>query len=178
MPWIDGTYVPNRRADTTSEIVSTNRISVVTPVELEESLIADDFFTESVVFNKFSTGSFTASVIKKIVPAGVLSVASGLRALFAPGFVNTNLIEDGAVTGAKMTNAIKVALIDGGAAGVHTVTGIRIGDELISVLEQNGTSGLLTDLTSEFSIIKADTITNAGGTATSSDKLVVLYLSK
>tara|TARA_R100000808_G_C2129825_1_gene139245 strand:- start:861 stop:1397 length:537 start_codon:yes stop_codon:yes gene_type:complete len=178
MPWVDGTYVPNRRADTTSEIVSTNVSTVVAPVELEESLIENDFFTESVVFNKFSTGSFTASVIKKLVPSGVVSVANGLRALFSPGFVNTELIENGAVTGAKMTNPIKVALINGGSAGVHTVTGIKIEDELICVLEQNGTSGLLTDLTSEFSIIKADTITNVGGTATSSDKLVVLYLSK
>ena len=46
------------------------------------------------------------------------------------------------------------------------------------MLEQDGTSGVLTDLSSEFSIVKADTISNTGGTATSSDKLLVFYLSK
>ena len=67
------------------------------------------------------------------------------------------------------------ALISGGAAGDHTVTGILTTDELLAVFEQDGTSGLLTDLTSEFSISAADTINNTGGTATTSDFLLVLY---
>ena len=175
MPWVDGTYVSNREVETTGAQLSQ---SIIQPVELDESLIEDDFFTESVVFNKFSTGSFTASALKKLLPSRVFSIASGLRTLFAPGFVNTGLIENGAVTGAKITNPIRIAIINGGSAGVDAVTGIKNGDELISVLEQNGTSGLLTDLTSEFSIVKADSISNAGGTATNSDKLIVLYLSK
>ena len=78
-------------------------------------------------------------------------------------------------SGGTMNTARK---INGGSAGTHTVSGIKTTDELISVLEQNGTSGILTDLTTEFSIVKADTIANPGGTATSSDKLIVMYLSK
>ena len=101
-----------------------------------------------------------------------------MRSLFSSGFVNRDLIASGAVSGSKITNPIKLAIISGGAAGSHTVTGIRTGDELISVLEQNGTSGLLTDLTSEFAIATSDTITNSGGTATSGDKLIILYLDK
>ena len=88
------------------------------------------------------------------------------------------MIEKNSISGSKISNAIKISIIDGDAAGAHTVAGIRAGDELISVLEQNGTSGLLTDLTTEFSIAASDTITNAGGTDTSSDKLLVLYLDK
>ena len=88
------------------------------------------------------------------------------------------MIESNAISGSKISNPIKLAIIDGDSAGAHTVAGIRIGDELISVLEQHGTSGLLTDLTTEFEIATSDTITNAGGTDTSSDKLLVLYLDK
>lgn len=67
-------------------------------------------------------------------------------------------------------------IIAGGAAGAHTVTGIKAADTLISVFEQDGTSGLLTDLTSEFSVTADDTIDNTGGTATTSDFLVVTYM--
>lgn len=67
------------------------------------------------------------------------------------------------------------AIIAGGAAGDHTVTGIATGDALVYVYEQDGTSGLLTDLTSEFSVSAADTISNAGGTDTTGDYLVILY---
>lgn len=76
---------------------------------------------------------------------------------------------------AASASGISKALIAGGSAGDHTVTGIKTTDELIAVFEQDGTSGLLTDLTSEFSISAADTINNAAGTDTTSDKLLVLY---
>ena len=68
---------------------------------------------------------------------------------------------------------VQKALISGGAAGNHTVTGILLNDVLVCVWEQNGTSGLLTDLTSEFSITADDTINNTGGTATTGDTLIV-----
>jgi|TARA_R100000482_G_scaffold121259_1_gene67275 hypothetical protein len=176
MPWVDGVYVPNRRAETTGQISPPS--NPIVRMDLKTDSIDNDFFDESILTTKFSTGAFTASVLKRLLPTGVISAANGLRALFSSGFVNSDLIENGAVTGAKITNPLRVALIDGGGAGTHTVAGIKINDELISVLEQNGTSGLLTDLTTEFSIVKADTISNIGGTATSGDKLVVLYLSK
>ena len=68
---------------------------------------------------------------------------------------------------------VQKALISGGAAGNHTVTGILLNDVLVCVWEQNGTSGLLTDLTSEFSITADNTINNTGGTATTGDTLIV-----
>ena len=178
MPWVNGVYVPNRQAEEIRQSASITNAEISNLIELNDEQIEDNFFNESLLKSKFADGSFTASVLKKLLPSGVLSAANGLRALFSSGFVNSDLIEDGAVTGSKLTNAIKVVLINGGSAGTHTVSGIKTTDELISVLEQNGTSGILTDLTTEFSIVKADTIANPGGTATSSDKLIVMYLSK
>lgn len=62
----------------------------------------------------------------------------------------------------------------GGAAGDITVSGISVEDQLISVVNLDDGA----DLTSEFSITAADTINNAGGTATTSDTLLVLYNDK
>lgn len=59
----------------------------------------------------------------------------------------------------------------GGAAGDITVTGINLGDKLSLVLNLTD----LVDLTSEFSITAANTINNAGGTATTGDALLVCY---
>ena len=172
MPWKNGRNVPRLRPESSQLAASTNTIPF--PEDVAESDIPDDLFTESVLSRVVTAGAFTASFLKRAMPSAVFSVKNGMRGLFASGFVGSDMIEDGS----KMINPIKVSLIDGGAAGNHTVAGIKITDELISVLEQNGTSGLLADLTTEFSIKKADTIDNTGGTATSSDKLLVLYLSK
>ncbi len=79
---------------------------------------------------------------------------------------------------------LRVSLVTGGAAGPLTLTGIKAptgkdfagrGDQLIAVIESNGTTGLLTDLTSEFSISADDTIDNTGGTATTADTLLVIW---
>lgn len=76
---------------------------------------------------------------------------------------------------------IKTAVITGGAAGNHTVTGISKGlkhydgDKLISVIEVAVTTGVPTDRTAEFSITADNTINNTGGTDTTNDRLVVIY---
>ena len=77
---------------------------------------------------------------------------------------------------------MKTAIVAGGTAGNHAVTGIRAGEVLISVWHQDGTSGILVDLTSEFQgtgkgIIEDDVIGNSGGTDTSSDFLVVQWFA-
>jgi hypothetical protein len=178
MPWVNGVYVAKQRDSSQFESIASGSVNTVVVNDVDQDSFAENFFDESFISTRFSSGSFTASVLKRLLPKRVISAANDIRSLFEPGFVNTELIEDGAVTGAKISNPIKLALINGGSAGTHTVTGIKITDELISVLEQNGTSGILTDLTTEFSIVKSDTISNSGGTATSSDKLIILYLSK
>lgn len=91
------------------------------------------------------------------------------------GKVTTAMLADDAVTKAKVgEQLIKAALIAGGAAGDHTVTGIAVADNLIMVLHYT-TGAALADLTSEFTISAANTINNDGGTATTSDQLLVLY---
>ncbi len=70
---------------------------------------------------------------------------------------------------------VSQALIAGGAAGNHTVTGIATTDTIVFVL--HNTAGALVDLTSEFTIDSADTIDNVGGTVTTGDDLLVLYQS-
>lgn len=96
------------------------------------------------------------------------------------GAVGTTELGDGAVTNVKLDGGfLKTTLIAGGAAGDHTVTGIATGDELVAVLQIDIDTGAVVDvddLTSEFSIKAADTIENDGGTATTGDKLLVLYL--
>lgn len=68
--------------------------------------------------------------------------------------------------------AIRQTVASGGAAGDITVTGIKPEDVLKSVV--NLTDG--TDLTDEFTITDDDTINNGGGTATTGDTLLVLYI--
>ena len=77
-------------------------------------------------------------------------------------------------------------VINGGAAGALTLNGITTNCTLLSVIEAivaadtgTGASGnkltLLTDLSSQFFISAANTITNAGGSTTTSNVLVVQY---
>lgn len=78
----------------------------------------------------------------------------------------------------KQLRGIKQTVIDGGAAGNHTLTGIATEDHLISVVHIEGSGTALTgaaDLTAEFSITAADTINNTGGTSSADGVLVVLY---
>jgi hypothetical protein len=86
---------------------------------------------------------------------------------------------DGRVASRTVVAATKQVAIAGGAAGPLTVTGIKTTDRLISVLrvDLDATAANIDvdDLTSEFSISAADTITNAGGSATTGDKLIVTY---
>ena len=78
------------------------------------------------------------------------------------------------------------AVIAGGAAGNHTVTGLAAADTLISVLRADveldtGTSATgnkiqnLTNITSEFTVSAANTINNTAGTNTTGDVLLVTY---
>ena len=75
------------------------------------------------------------------------------------------------VAGEKNLRQVRIA---GSAAGNHTVTGIALGDELISVIHHTQ-GAAMADLTSEFTVSAANTINNTGGTDTSSDDLLVTY---
>lgn len=87
----------------------------------------------------------------------------------------------GAREGELKQGVLKVAVIAGGAAGNHTVTGIRVGDELVSVIHVAGAGTDVTDianLTSEFSVSADDTINNTGGTSSAGGKLLIHYIDR
>lgn len=62
-------------------------------------------------------------------------------------------------------------LVTGAVAGDVAVSGIKLGDNLISVINVTD----LTDVTSEFAITADGIINNAGGTTTATDAVLVLY---
>lgn len=69
--------------------------------------------------------------------------------------------------------AVRQDVIGGGAAGDHTVSGIKTRDVLKWVLNLTDNA----DLTDEFSITGDDTINNDGGTDTTGDTLLVGYIA-
>src|SRR5262245_29662278 len=62
--------------------------------------------------------------------------------------------------------AKQLTIVAGAAAGNLTVTGITLKDRILKVQTVVVASGVVADLTSEFTITAADTINNTGGTAT------------
>ena len=84
------------------------------------------------------------------------------------------------IEGAIPRDATRQAVITGGLAGAHTVTGIKPRDKLVSVLRAIGAGVDVTDITnitSEFTISAVDTIDNTSGTNTTGDKLIITWLS-
>lgn len=74
---------------------------------------------------------------------------------------------------------LKATPIAGGSAGNHTVTGIKVGDEIAVVLVQDDTTKYFDDeIADEFTITADDTINNTGGTDTTSHHLVILWWDK
>lgn len=69
--------------------------------------------------------------------------------------------------------AIHLFSLAGGSAGNHTVTGIKVGDKIRTVMEVTNHA----DLTDEFTVTADNTINNTGGTDTTGDDLHVLYIS-
>lgn len=71
----------------------------------------------------------------------------------------------------------KVTLVDGGAAGDLTLTGITTSDTLLfaGLFETKASIATLADLTAEFTITATNTINNTGGTATTDDQLFVMW---
>lgn len=71
------------------------------------------------------------------------------------------------------------AVIAGGPAGDHTVTGITANSVLLSVIRFVGAGVVVTDvafLDAEFNVTAANTINNTGGTDTTGDKLLAFWV--
>lgn len=110
-----------------------------------------------------NAAGFTADLDREVSPDGYLKAGVGLT--------------KAGVIPARASGVTKLN-IAGAVAGAHVVTGIRLGDRLISVIEEEAVTGLETDLTSEFTISDDDEIDNAAGTDTSADTLKITYEAK
>jgi hypothetical protein len=131
---------------------------------------------------------------------GVSRSAAAEDAYVPVDVIGTVVVESGAAvavgdlvqsdsTGRAITataSSLKQAVISGGAAGAHTVTGIAASDRLVSVVRldvevDTGTSAsgnkvqAASALTSEFAVSAANTIDNTGGTNTTGDLLLVTW---
>jgi hypothetical protein len=75
---------------------------------------------------------------------------------------------------------LNVDLAAGGAAGNITITGVAVGDELVfvGVFTTAASIATLADLTAEFSITAGNTINNTGGTATTNNQLMVIWVDR
>lgn len=78
------------------------------------------------------------------------------------------------ISGRFVPTTFTRAVITGGTAGALTVSGILTTDILLAVIDLTSEA----DLTSEFSITATDTIDNSGGTNTTGDNLLVLWLHR
>lgn len=74
---------------------------------------------------------------------------------------------------------LRITPVKGGSAGNHTVTGIATADAILSVskidFDTDGDIATVSDLTSEFSIGAANTISNGSGTDSTDALLLVLW---
>jgi hypothetical protein len=76
----------------------------------------------------------------------------------------------------QFSKGLRITHVTGAAAGDHTVSGISLGDRIVSVLHLSTAASIATagDLTSEFSIDDTNTITNTT-TDTTNDLLIVFW---
>ncbi|MNK46793.1 hypothetical protein D3C87_655840 [compost metagenome] len=118
----------------------------------------------------------SGEVLTNVAADGLPQVATATApAILAAATVEAKL---GGAPSVPALFGLKVAIIPGGAAGPLTVTGIKPADTLILVKRYDVDTGNVVDvddLTSEFSITAADTISNASGTNTTGDKLEIWY---
>jgi predicted RecA/RadA family phage recombinase len=124
--------------------------------------------------SKKSSGTFFGFAVEAITSGStdtinVLVVQSDTLAAIGAGAVTKTMLAGG---------FLKAKVLAGGAAGDHTLAGIAVGDELVTVARldiDTGTVVDISDITAEFTVA-AGKITNVGGTDTTGDKLLVLYL--
>lgn len=69
---------------------------------------------------------------------------------------------------------IRTRTVAGAGAGNITVTGIAVGDRIVSVQRVDAAGA---NLASEFTVTAANTINNTGGTSTAGQVLLIMWLA-
>lgn len=119
----------------------------------------------------------TVTVAARLLNGGAALLAlapNAALALLVPGVDLLSILDPGS------TVPFRTALVAGAAAGDITVAGIKVGDELLQVVEYIGAGVAVTDvalLTSEFTVA-AGKINNTGHTDTTGSKLLVVWVQK
>lgn len=82
----------------------------------------------------------------------------------------------GLITAEGWTRGIAIAVIDGGAAGDHTVPGpLNLSDDLISVRHVSADFVTNVDITAQFTITGPNVVNNAAGTVTTGNFIVLTW---
>jgi hypothetical protein len=169
-------------ADVTNAIVAIG-------VDVEEGIAAGSIDTTDIA----TGGVDTAELADDAVTADkVADGAIDAAAKFAASVVDNAAMADDAIDSAEIAAGavdnthlsggfLKVVAANGTDSAVDvTVTGIAVGDELVSVLSFDddavtGAFEALLDRTSEY-VVAADTLTKAAGTDDTGNRLLIIYL--
>ena len=128
----------------------------------------------AVVLSNTNTGKFVGYSLGAVT-AGQTKT---LKFLKEPSINASTSLGSGSVTKNELAGGfLKFKLVAGGAAGDITVSGIAAGDELcfVGVFTTAASIATFADLTSEFTV-GAGKITNTGGTETTNNQLMVVWL--
>ncbi len=136
-------------------------------------------YTQARLGNFIAQGTQLCELIAKDLPLGTPRSVRLLQVLKSDSHLVPDVYaaagEKSEPTSARagVTTTTKTT-IAGGAAGAHTVTGIKATDTLKAAISVDDTSHAATDVTAEM-VITADTATNTAGTDTTGGHIVFVY---
>lgn len=166
--------------DTTSEAID---ILELTALNTNSGNVGDPVYLDATTAGSWTlTAPSGADQLKQIV--GRIKVKSATVGKIVFNTVKPEIVALGS-SGLQAKSVLKtklaggfsqISLLAGGAAGDHVIADIAVGDELVKVLHISTAASVATiaDLTSEFTVA-AGKITNALGTDTTSDQLLVFW---
>ena len=135
---------------------------------------ANNFFDTATLLAKFASNSFTNAVLRALIAAGSFVADSATRALFADGFVNTTLLEEGCVTPVKQAPLSMSGGMGFASVGVLRVTfsaALSAADD-ITIFSSNAPFGfrildvqVLISATVALSTVQLRSASGGGGTA-------------
>jgi hypothetical protein len=158
-------------------------IEELTGLDTNSGEVGDPVYLDAMTAGSWTlTGPTGADQLKQIVGRIKVKSATVGKIVFNTAkaeivALGSSALQPDSVTKTKLAGGFsQISLLAGGAAGDHVIAGIAVGDELVKVLHISTAASVATiaDLTSEFTVA-AGKITNAEGTDTSDDQLLVFW---